>query len=163
MTEAIPSSITGKGAAAPGGSVLDHRFGASAAYTLGVEEEYMLLDPETFDLVQHVDTVLAAVAGGELAARINPELMQSTVEITTPVCRTAGEVERELRAAYFQSLIGRRLTVLVEGPSEQTPGCWVGTSCRYAPVETSGAASEPGEIVDVRAERLADWGGIVAA
>jgi len=33
-------------------SVLDHRFGSTALYTLGVEEEYMLLDPETWDLVQ---------------------------------------------------------------------------------------------------------------
>ena len=32
-------------------------------YTLGVEEEYMLLDPETWDLVQHIDSVLAAVGG----------------------------------------------------------------------------------------------------
>ena len=40
-----PASITGKGARfAPGGSVLDHAFGKSDAYTLGVEEEYMLLD-----------------------------------------------------------------------------------------------------------------------
>ena len=59
----FPPSISGKGAQfAPGGSVLDHAFGKSDAYTLGVEEEYMLLDGETFDLVQHVDTVLAAVA-----------------------------------------------------------------------------------------------------
>jgi YbdK family carboxylate-amine ligase len=63
-----------------------------------VEEEYMLLDPVTWDLVQHIDSVLSAVAEGEFEARINPELMQSTVEITTPVCRTAGEVHGHLRA-----------------------------------------------------------------
>ncbi len=99
MTEQIyPASITGKGAQfAQGGSVLDHRFGSGPQYTLGVEEEYMLLDSETFDLVQHIDTVLAAIAGGEHEARINAELMQSVLEITTPVCRTAGDVERELR------------------------------------------------------------------
>jgi carboxylate-amine ligase len=57
----------------------------------------MLLDGETFDLVQHIDTVLAAVAGGEHEARINAELMQSVLEITTPVCRTAGDVDDELR------------------------------------------------------------------
>ena len=39
-----------------GGSVLDHTFGSGDPYTLGVEEEYQLLDPETFDLVQHIDT-----------------------------------------------------------------------------------------------------------
>jgi glutamate---cysteine ligase / carboxylate-amine ligase len=93
-----PPSITGKGAGfARGGSVLDHAFGQSDAYTLGVEEEYMLLDGETFDLVQHVDTVLAAVVGHELEPVINPELMQSVLEIATPVCHTPTEVADQLR------------------------------------------------------------------
>jgi glutamate---cysteine ligase / carboxylate-amine ligase len=78
-------------------SVLDDRFGSSAQYTLGVEEEYMLLDPETWDLVQHIDSVLAAVRDGEFEARINPELMQSVIEITTPVCRSPAEVDGHLR------------------------------------------------------------------
>ncbi len=96
MKQIYPASITGKGFAA-GGSVLDHRFGTGDPYTLGVEEEYMLLDAETFDLVQHIDTVLAAVAGHELETRINAELMQSVIEIATPVCRTAGDVDTWLR------------------------------------------------------------------
>jgi carboxylate-amine ligase len=80
-------------------SVLDHRFGSGDPYTLGVEEEYMLLDPETWDLVQHIDSMLARVVDeGEFEARINPELMQSVLEITTPVCRTAAEVGAELRS-----------------------------------------------------------------
>jgi glutamate---cysteine ligase / carboxylate-amine ligase len=93
--QAFPPSITGKGAR-PYGSVLDHKFGEGDPYTLGVEEEYQLLDGTTFDLVQHIDTMLAAISGHELEARINPELMQSTIEITTPVCRTAGDVQHEL-------------------------------------------------------------------
>ncbi|MFN2627335.1 MAG: carboxylate-amine ligase [Gaiellaceae bacterium] len=99
MTKQIyPPSITGKGAGlASGVSVLDHAFGRSDPYTLGVEEEYMLLDPETFDLVQHIDTVLAAIAGHELEPRINPELMQSTIEIATPVCHTAEDAGLQLR------------------------------------------------------------------
>ena len=96
MKQIYPASITGKGFAA-GGSVLDHRFGATPPYTLGVEEEYMLLDPESFDLVQHVDTVLTAVRDDGFVERIGPELMQSAVEISTPVCRTAGDIDRELR------------------------------------------------------------------
>jgi carboxylate-amine ligase len=98
VKQAYPPSITGKGAGfAAGGSVLDHAFGKGEPYTLGVEEEYMLLDSETFDLVQHVDTVLAAVVGHELEPRINAELMQSTIEIATPVCHTAADVEAQLR------------------------------------------------------------------
>src|ERR687884_393235 len=96
MRQIYPATITGK-SFAPGGSVLDHKFGQSDPYTLGVEEEYMLLDSETFDLVQHIDTVLAAIVGHELETRINPELMQSVLEIATPVCHTAGDVERELK------------------------------------------------------------------
>src|SRR6186997_2784320 len=93
-----PPSITGKGEGfGTGVSVLDHRFGQSDPYTLGVEEEYMLLDGQTFDLVQHIDTVLAAVAGHELEPVINAELMQSVLEIATPVCHTPAEVAEQLR------------------------------------------------------------------
>src|SRR3954470_16073771 len=94
----FPSSITGKGSGFHEGvSVLDHAFGKSDPYTLGVEEEYMLLDSETFDLVQHIDTVLPAIAGPEPEPRINAELMQSVIEITTPVCHTPADVEKQLR------------------------------------------------------------------
>ncbi|MDQ3379439.1 MAG: carboxylate-amine ligase [Actinomycetota bacterium] len=93
--QAFPPSITGKGALHEG-SVLDHSFGKGDPYTLGVEEEYQLLDEESLDLVQHIETMLDAVSGHELEDRINPELMQSVIEITTPVCRTAGDVSREL-------------------------------------------------------------------
>ena len=78
------------------GSVLDHSFGKGDPYTLGVEEEYQLLDGRTFDLVQHIETMLDAVSGHELEERINPELMQSVIEIATPVCRNAADVLREL-------------------------------------------------------------------
>jgi glutamate---cysteine ligase / carboxylate-amine ligase len=93
--QAIPPSITGLNGI-PTGSVLDHAFGAGDPYTLGVEEEYQLLDGATFDLVQHIDTILAAVSGHELEDQINAELMQSVLEIATPVCRTAGDVMHEL-------------------------------------------------------------------
>jgi carboxylate-amine ligase len=97
--QAYPPSITGKGGRyALGGSVLDHAYGRSDPYTLGVEEEYMLLDGETFDLVQHIDTVLADVSGHELEPRINAELMQSVLEVATPVCHTPADVETQLRS-----------------------------------------------------------------
>ena len=96
MKQIYPPSITGKGVG-PGGSVLDHNFGAGEPYTLGVEEEYMLLDAETLDLVQHVEAVLRAMAGHELEPSFHPELMQSVLEIATPVCQTPAEVGSELR------------------------------------------------------------------
>ena len=105
MKQIVPRSITGvaDGSAA---SVFEHKFGASDPYTLGVEEEYMLLDPESFDLVQHIEMVLDAIQGDELASRINAELMQSVLEIATPVCQTAGDVMRELQTlrAYVRDV-----------------------------------------------------------
>jgi carboxylate-amine ligase len=95
VKQIVPRSITGV-ADGPAASVVDHKFGASEPFTLGVEEEYMLLDPESFDLVQHIEMVLDAIQGDELASRLNAELMQSVLEIATPVCRTAGDVMREL-------------------------------------------------------------------
>ena len=56
----------------------------------------MLLDPETWDLVQHIEAVLAKAAEGEYAERVHSELMQSVVEITTPVCRSVAEAGEQL-------------------------------------------------------------------
>ncbi|HYX77678.1 MAG TPA: YbdK family carboxylate-amine ligase, partial [Gaiellaceae bacterium] len=103
MKQIYPATITGKSFAA-GGSVLDHNFGRGEPYTLGVEEEYMLLDGDTLDLVQHVEAVLAASAGDELGQRVNPELMQSVLEIATPVCHTPADVEAQLRS--LRSYVG---------------------------------------------------------
>jgi carboxylate-amine ligase len=99
-----------QGGFAAGGSVLDHNFGKGEPYTLGVEEEYMLLDGETLDLVQHIEAVLAAAAGHELEEQVNAELMQSVLEIATPICRTPAEVEQELRKlrAYVIGLATER-------------------------------------------------------
>jgi glutamate---cysteine ligase / carboxylate-amine ligase len=109
MKQIYPATITGK-SFAPGGSVLDHNFGKGEPYTLGVEEEYMLLDGDTLDLVQHVEAVLAAAEGHELEQRVNPELMQSVLEIATPVCRTPADVEAELRKlrTYVTGLAAER-------------------------------------------------------
>ena len=99
MKQIFPSSITGKAdpnTPGDGTSVLDHRFGKGDPYTLGVEEEYMLLDPETWDLVQHIDSVLAAAEDSEHQDQIHAELMQSVLEVTTPVCRTAGDIHASL-------------------------------------------------------------------
>ena len=87
-------------------SVWEHAFGKGDPYTLGVEEEYMLLDSTTFDLVQHIDTVLAAVEGSHLEDVIRPELMQSVLEISTPVCRNIAEVDAErVRLALAEGVI----------------------------------------------------------
>lgn len=65
------------------------------------------------------------------------------------------EVEAELRDEYFASLRGERLRVLVEGQSGESP-TFVGTACRYAPVELAADGSQVGEFADVVAGEVRD-------
>jgi threonylcarbamoyladenosine tRNA methylthiotransferase MtaB len=64
-------------------------------------------------------------------------------------CRRLADVERELRTSYFASLVGRRLTVLVEDASKKAPGAWLGTACRYAPAQVTARHVAPGALVEV--------------
>ena len=69
---------------------------AAAAFTLGVEEEYQLIDPATRNLRASAAGVLAA-ARPALGEAVQPELRLSQIEVATPVCRTLADVRRELR------------------------------------------------------------------
>lgn len=97
MKQVLPPSIAGDEPGERAGSVFEPRFGAGDPFTLGVEEEYMLLDRASLDLVQHVESVLAAVSSADFEGRISGELMQSVLEIATPICAGPAEVERQLR------------------------------------------------------------------
>ena len=65
-------------------------------YTLGVEEEYQVVDPGTRELRAQggrvVERAQREVGEDEVAA----ELLESQVEAVSPVCRTLGEVRAEL-------------------------------------------------------------------
>jgi carboxylate-amine ligase len=63
--------------------------------TVGVEEEFQLLDADTFDLRPGIDEVLPD-ARRALAGDVEPELQRSQIEVGTPVCDTLADVRREL-------------------------------------------------------------------
>ena len=70
---------------------------AAENFTLGVEEEFFLVDPVTRRPVPAAADVLPgarALAGGE--DDVQPELLQSQIEIGTSVCHTLEEVRTEL-------------------------------------------------------------------
>lgn len=68
-------------------------------FTVGVEEEYQLVDPETGDLQSRARTIIAADWTGE----IRKEIQESTVEIGTRICRSADEIGQELKRLRFQT------------------------------------------------------------
>src|SRR5262245_19148988 len=79
-------------------SAAEHTFGQGPALTLGVEEEYMLLDATTFELCSRFDEVADLLAGTPLDGRAHPELMQSTLEVASRVCRDIDELRSDLTA-----------------------------------------------------------------
>src|ERR687897_190667 len=72
---------------------MENGFGATAPYTVGVEEEFQLVDPGSRGLTPAVDEVLAAGEGSRL---ITSELSQSCVEMLSPVYASASDLAREL-------------------------------------------------------------------
>ena len=74
--------------------MLEHNF-TGPAFTVGIEEELMLLDPETLNLVQGIEAVLADVPE-ERSDQVKPELLQSVLEIATRPCGGVGEAAAEL-------------------------------------------------------------------
>jgi len=70
------------------------RFGAAPPWSLGVEEELMLVDAETLEPARDGFSRVF----GDATERIKPELFESFVEITTTVVETPEDVEAELRA-----------------------------------------------------------------
>jgi len=82
--------------------VIEQAFGNSPAWSLGIEEEVLILDPDTLALTPRVETLLAAVEGQELPGVLKMELLASMVELATNVCETPRDALaalRELRSA----------------------------------------------------------------
>jgi glutamate---cysteine ligase / carboxylate-amine ligase len=65
-------------------------------YTLGVEEEYQIIDPETRELSRHGESVLRRARQTLGEEEVVPELHTSQIEALTPICRTLSEVRAEL-------------------------------------------------------------------
>lgn len=65
------------------------------AFTLGVEEEYQVIDPQSRELRSYITQILEP---GRIILReqIKPEMHQSIVEVGTRPCRTISEVRAEI-------------------------------------------------------------------
>ena len=68
------------------------------SYTVGIEEELMILDAESFELSNSIESLLADAPDGE----IKPELMESVLEIATKPCDSVPEAGEQLRGLRTQ-------------------------------------------------------------
>ena len=76
--------------------MIEQQFGGAPQFSLGVEEELMILDAETHEQVAAVDRILKGVEGRELPGRLKTELFASVFETNTDVCTTVAEVAAAL-------------------------------------------------------------------
>ena len=72
---------------------METNFGGTPAYTVGIEEEFQLVDPKTRELSPAIDGILAA---GEDFDWITSELSQSCVELVSPVFENVAQLGKEL-------------------------------------------------------------------
>jgi carboxylate-amine ligase len=66
------------------------------SFTLGIEEEYQTIDPETRDLRSHIATEMLAQGKLRLEERVKAEMHQSVIEVGTRVCRNIEEAREDL-------------------------------------------------------------------
>ncbi|MBE7543329.1 MAG: carboxylate-amine ligase [Bryobacteraceae bacterium] len=66
------------------------------SFTLGVEEEYMTIDPVTRELRSHIEAEMIEQGTLLLRERVKPEMHQCVVEVGTQICRNVAEVREEV-------------------------------------------------------------------
>jgi carboxylate-amine ligase len=74
--------------------VLGHKFNGTP-FTVGIEEELMLIDADGLDLAQGIEAVLDGVPE-QWRGHVKPELMQSVLEVATGICSDLGQAAGEL-------------------------------------------------------------------
>jgi carboxylate-amine ligase len=65
-------------------------------FTLGIEEEYQTVDPESRDLRSHIATEMLSQGKIRLEERVKAELHQSVIEVGTRVCKNIEEAREDL-------------------------------------------------------------------
>ena len=104
-----------------------------AGATLGVEEEFHLVDPETFELSQRPD-LCAAVLRRDVDPRIHAEAVTTQLETATGICSTLSDVRAELVGARTEAAaVAARAGVAVLPTSTHPFGGWQQQAITPAP------------------------------
>src|ERR1700730_5851336 len=66
-------------------------------FTIGIEEEYQTVDPETRDLRSHIHAEILEKGMMILQERVKAEMHQSVVEVGTRVCKSIKDAKVEVK------------------------------------------------------------------
>ena len=64
--------------------------------TIGVEEEYLLVNTKTMDLADDPPDTLLSECEARMPNQVTPELMRSQIEVGTKVCHSMQDVREQL-------------------------------------------------------------------
>lgn len=86
-------------------------------FTLGIEEEFQIVDPHTRELRSHVSEILEE---GKmlLGEQVKPEMIQSMIEVGTGVCRDVQEARADivkLRSGIATLMRNQGLVIIAAG------------------------------------------------
>ena len=70
--------------------------GEKPTFSLGIEEEYLLVNRETRDLERDPPKQLLKDCEHRMKGRVSPEFMRCQIEVGTPVCKDIGAARKEL-------------------------------------------------------------------
>lgn len=79
------------------------------SFTLGIEEEYLLVNRETRDLAVEPPQALFDACKEALAGRVSPEFLRCQIEVGTSVCKTLSQAREEL--ALLRRTISEKASV----------------------------------------------------
>src|SRR6056297_1019660 len=65
------------------------------SFTLGIEEEYLVVDQQTLDLAEAPEALMDDLVA-RLGGRVSPEFLRCQIEVGTSVCATIEEARTEL-------------------------------------------------------------------
>lgn len=74
------------------------------SFTIGIEEEYLLVDQDTRDLVQEKPPALFKKLEESLRGQVSPEFLRSQIEIGTRVCKSVQEARDEI--VHLRATVG---------------------------------------------------------
>jgi carboxylate-amine ligase len=93
-------------------------------FTLGVEEEYQIIDPQTRELVSLITQLIEAHTPLDEIS-LQPELHQSVVEVATPICEDVQAVRREVYRNRRQAArVAKRVGVKIGAASTHPFSAW---------------------------------------
>jgi carboxylate-amine ligase len=104
--------------------VIEQRFGESAPFSVGVEEEVMILDAETLLLSPSVELLIGESERLDLPGTLKMELFASVVELNTDICDSvaeAGEALAALRAGADRAARTHGLRIAATGSHPISP------------------------------------------